>query len=172
MKTEAMFEWLGKLLGEYEGRHIKPASTGRIVPETRHHPVAPPRPESTLRRLEPYLWPASTARIVPETRHHLIAPPRPWSYFNYSVETCGLLIRADDDLADTPLRRSYGESMADRMDIMERLTNAAASFAGGIDGTIERRDFHEALRSAGFDFWGGVRKYLSMYTMMNSHLVR
>lgn len=172
MKTEAMTEWLGKLLEQYEGRHIKPILTARIVPETRHHPIAPPRPEYTLRRLEPYLEPVSTAQIVRETRRHPIASPRPGSYFSYSVETCGLLIRADNDLADIPLRRSYGESMDDRMDIVERLTNAAASFAGGIDGTIERRDFHEALRSAGFDFWGGVRKYLSTYTRSNSHLVR
>lgn len=140
MKTEAMFEWLGELLGEYEGRHIKSVSTGRIVPETRHHPVAPPRPNSLLGLIKPYEW--------------------------------GLLIRADNVIAAAYTPRSHGESMADRMDIMERLTNAAASFAGGIDGTIERRDFHEALRAAGFDFWGGVRKYLSMYTMINSHLVR
>lgn len=158
MKTEAMTEWLGKLLGQYEGRHIKPVSTGRIVPETRHHPVAPPRPESTLRRLEPYLWPASTARIVPETRHHLIAPPRPWSYFNYSVETCGLLIRADNDLADTPLRRSYGESMADRMDIMERLIQAVSNMSGvHPDYIAELFDF--CLHKTDFDFWAAVRKF-------------
>lgn len=57
-----------------------------------------------------------------------------------------------------------------RMDLVERLTAAAANCAGAIDNTVELRDFHEALVAAGFDFWKGVRKYLSIYYMLNSHL--
>ena len=63
-----------------------------------------------------------------------------------------------------------GESEIARMDLIERLTTAAANCAGAIDNTVELRDFHEALAAAGFDFWKGVRKYLSMYHLLNSHL--
>ena len=117
-------EWLGELLGQYEGRHIKPVSNARIVPETRHHPVAPPRPNSLLGLVKPYEW-------------------------------C-LLIRADNAAAYTP--RSYGESMAERMDIMERLIQAVSNMSGvHTDYIAELFDF--CLHKTNFDFWAAVRKF-------------
>ena len=56
----------------------------------------------------------------------------------------------------------YGESMEERLDIMERLTHAVSTDIGSAPET-EREIFHHILRQEGFDFWKAVRCYIEFH---------
>ena len=73
-----------------------------------------------------------------------------------------LLDRADRALAYSPTRRSYGESMGDRMDLMERLVSAVSGMTG-VHPDYEAELFDFCLHKTDFDFWAAVGKFLEYH---------